>query len=557
MIKDKGILEFINAAKDIKKTYPKVEFQLLGQGDVKNPAAIKQDEIDGWVKAEIVSFIGLVKNVKPYIEEADCIVLPSYREGVPRALMEAASMSKPIIASDAPGCKEVVIDGVTGFIAASKDYKDLASQFLKMIMLTDNERIRMGHEGRQLMIEKFDEKLIVKKYFDFFNRIHLFTKLDDVKLKIIISAKSSWNLLNFRMGVIETLIKKGHEVIAVAPEDEYSKFLKDYGCKFIPININSKGINPFYDILLMIQYLIIFLINRPDLYLGYTIKPNIYGSLAGRILNISIINNIAGLGIVFSQNNWLKKLVENLYRISLAGSYKVIFQNNEDMRYFIKNKICNPNKVTRVPGSGVNLTKYQFQPSLGHNKKFRFILIARLIWDKGVSEYIEAAKILRNEGFNCEFCILGFLEIQNPSSISLDTMEQWKADGVINYLGGSNNVAAEIVLSDCVVLPSYYPEGVPRSLLEAGAIGRPIITTNTPGCKETIEDGVTGFFCNTRDPIDLAVKMKKMLSLTKYELNQMGYLARKKIEVQFDEVIVVNKYLELTNCISSLISKKV
>ena len=363
-------------------------------------------------------------------------------------------------------------------------------------------------------------------------------------MKILISINTAWNLVNFRSGLIRALVANGHEVVALAPPDKYVPQLSELGCRFIALPIDSGGVNPFRDAALLYRYWKILKCEQPDVFLGYTVKPNIYGSIASHALGIPVINNVAGLGSVFIEQGWLTILVRQLYRFALSRSYKVFFQNDDDHSLFVRGGLAPPAISDRVPGSGVDLSRFAFDATIRPSHSFRFILIARMLWEKGVGQYVEAAKILRREGVDAQWCLLGFLDVQNPAAISRQQMDEWVAEGAVDYLGVSDDVRSEILASNCVVLPSYYREGVPRTLLEAAAIGRPIITTDAVGCREVVDDGVNGFLCYPRDVLDLVKQMRRMINLSPSEQADMAYEGRKKVERQFDEQIVISKYLK-------------
>lgn len=365
-------------------------------------------------------------------------------------------------------------------------------------------------------------------------------------MKVLISLNTSWNLLNFRAGLIRALVAQGYEVVAVAPYDNYALQLPDLGCRYVPLAMDNKGTHPGRDLLLFWRFLRVFMLERPDIYLGYTVKPNVYGSLAARVLGIPVINNIAGLGAVFIKDGWLVRIVRRLYRLALSRSVKVFFQNNDDRQLFIAGGLVRAEITDLLPGSGIDLTKFnvvQAVTSEGSVRKFRFLLIARMLWDKGVGEYVEAARIIRDSWPQAECCLLGFVDVQNPAAISSAQMNSWVAEGVVNYLGVSDDVRTEIASADCIVLPSYR-EGTPRTLLEAAAMGRPIITTDAVGCREVVDDRQNGFLCKLRDAGDLAEKMQLMLSLNDVQRREMGQLGRKKMEREFDEQIVIQKYID-------------
>jgi len=360
--------------------------------------------------------------------------------------------------------------------------------------------------------------------------------------KVVIALNTAWNLVNFRAGLIRALVDYGYEVVAVAPPDEYASRLSALGCRFVPLPMDNKGTHPGRDLLLLWRFYRLLRRERPDVYLGYTVKPNVYGSLAAHALGIPVINNIAGLGAVFIKDSWLTRLVRGLYRLALSRSAKVFFQNDDDRQMFVSGGLVGQAVTDRLPGSGIDLAK--FAPvTLPGQSPLRFLLIARMLWDKGVGEFVEAARLLKCRGTNADFCLLGFLDVQNPAAISRKQMDAWVEEGVVRYLGVSDDVRAEIEAADCVVLPSYR-EGTPRTLLEAAAMGRPIITTDAVGCREVVDDGVNGYLCRIKEAVDLADKMALMEALSPAERAVMGRRGREKVEREFDEQIVIGKYLE-------------
>lgn len=361
--------------------------------------------------------------------------------------------------------------------------------------------------------------------------------------KVLISINTAWNLINFRSGLIRALVFEGYEVVTAAPYDEYARQLKDLGCRYEPLPMDNNGTHPGKDLLLLWHLFKLMREEKPDVYLGYTVKPNIYGSIAARLLGIPVINNIAGLGAVFVNDSWLTNLVRGLYRLALSRSSKVFFQNNEDRQMFVSGGLVAETVTDRLPGSGINLSQFSPVPLPG-KQTIRFLLIARMLWDKGVGEFVEAARLLNQRGLNAEFCLLGFMDVQNPGAISRPQMDEWIEEGIVRYLGTSDNVAMEISQADCIVLPSFYREGTPRTLLEAAAMARPIVTTDSVGCRDVVDDGINGYLCNPKDAVDLANKMSKIATLPPAEREAMGLRGRAKIEAEFDEQIVIAKYLE-------------
>ena len=362
--------------------------------------------------------------------------------------------------------------------------------------------------------------------------------------RIVISINTAWNVANFRAGLIKALIGKGFEVIVVAPPDDYVGLVESLGCRFIPIKMDNKGTNPILDLRLMIDYYFIFRNVRPLCYLGYTIKPNVYGSLAAGILGISSINNVAGLGTAFIKKTWLTRVVMKLYQWAFSKSFRVFFQNSDDLDYFVKSGLVRSDIAVRIPGSGID-TKRFVAGKFEKNKRepFRFILIARLLWDKGVGEYVEAARKIKSRHADVEVQLLGFLDVKNRTAISRDQVDQWESEGVLTYMGSTDNVMPYIDQADCVVLPSYR-EGVPRILLEAASMSKPVIATDAVGCRDAVDDGVTGYVAKVKDSSDLADKMEKMLLLSESERMEMGRRGRIKMEREFDESFVIDTYVD-------------
>jgi glycosyltransferase involved in cell wall biosynthesis len=355
-------------------------------------------------------------------------------------------------------------------------------------------------------------------------------------------------------------VAEGYEVVAVAPLDDYAARLEELGCRYVPLAMENIGTHPGRDLMLWWRFYRLLRRERPDVYLGYTVKPNVYGSLAAHALGIPVVNNIAGLGVVFIKGSWLTRLVRGLYRLALRRSTHVFFQNEDDRSLFIEGGLVRAEVTDRVPGSGIDLEKFSFvPPNLNHSpagisnrtERFRFLLIARMLWDKGVGEYVEAARQVHLRWPEAEFCLLGFLDVLNPAAISRTQMKEWEDEGMIRYLGVSDDVRVEIAETDCVVLPSFYREGVPHTLLEAAAMGRPIITTDEVGCREVVDDGLNGYLCKVRDTGDLVQKMEMMLALDAEERAAMGRYGRNKMEQEFDEQIVIDRYLEVVSGIST------
>lgn len=360
---------------------------------------------------------------------------------------------------------------------------------------------------------------------------------------ILITINTSWNIFNFRVGLLKALQQEGYKIVCVSPYDEYSKKLEALGFEYHDIKINNKGTNPIEDMKLIKDYYMLYKKINPDIILQYTIKPNIYGSLAARLLGKQVISNISGLGTVFLNDSLSSKVARWLYKVSLVKN-KVLFQNSADRDLFVSNNLVQMAQTALVAGSGINTDIFKPDGQEAQNQNLTFMMIARLVRDKGISEYIEAIKIIKQSYQNVEFKLLGDLYSGNPTAVSQAELQVWIDDGLIDYLGHSDDVKCEILKVDCVVLPSYR-EGLSRVLLEAGALAKPIITTNTPGCKDVVDDGENGFLCEVKSSESLALQIEKMIHLNNDGRKDMGKKSREKIINQFDEKLVIEKYIDM------------
>lgn len=365
--------------------------------------------------------------------------------------------------------------------------------------------------------------------------------------KIALVSNTSWYLHNFRRGLMRALKDKGFHVIALAPEDDYSRLIgRDF--EFIPLkNLDRKGTNPLNDIKLLMEFYRLYKYLKVDLVFHFTVKPNIYGAIAAMVAGVESVNSVTGLGYLFIKNGFSSIIARLLYRIAFSFSSKIFFQNTDDRDLFLKYKMVDERKVLIVPGSGVDINYFSPQScdnALLDNNKISFLLIARMLWDKGIREFVESAIIVKEKFPSAEFLFLGETDSGNPSGIPENIIRKWESEGIVRRLGSTDDVRPFICRSSVVVLPSYR-EGTPRSLLEAIAMKKPIITTNTVGCKEVCEDGVNGFLVPIKDSISLANSMVKMIKMGEEGREEMGKRGRGKAVREFDERIVIDKYLEV------------
>lgn len=342
----------------------------------------------------------------------------------------------------------------------------------------------------------------------------------------------------------------GHTVVAVAPLDDYASRISAAGIEFKAIPLSGSGTNPWSELRSVIKLLSIFThgINghRIDMVLSYTPKGNLYSALACQVAGMAYVPNISGLGRAFIKKSMVTLVVKALYRLTMKRALHVFFQNNEDMASFVEAGLVKADRAERLPGSGVDLKRFQIAPWPAERSPngLTFLLVCRMMWDKGVGEYVEAARQVRTLFPNARFQLLGFLDVANPSAISRQQMNAWEAEGIVTYFSPTDDVRPFMANADCVVLPSYR-EGVPRTLLEAGAMARPVITTDAPGCRDTVLDGKTGFLCHVANAQDLAQKIMQFILLTHEQRQEMGRQGRIFVENLFDEQIVLDRYLQL------------
>lgn len=361
-------------------------------------------------------------------------------------------------------------------------------------------------------------------------------------MKIAIVLNTSWNIFNFRMGLIKALRQDGHEIHTIAPLDDYTSFLVEAGCVHHAVKMDSRGANPLKDLALTIELFGIYRRLRPDVILHFTIKPNVYGTLAASLLRIPTINNVCGLGTIFLKKGVTSRVAKWLYRASFRFATKVFFQNSDDRAIFLDERLIAPGIADLVPGSGIDLTR--FQPvEFKRNKTFTFLLVSRLIADKGILEFVEAIRQLRSEGIDARFQVLGAKDPNRKRGIATEVIESWITNNTIEYLGTTKDVRPVMEQADCVVLPSYR-EGTPRTLLEAASLGKPIITTDVPGCHHVVQHEYNGLLCTVKSPEDLASKMRQMATSPDETLLTFGRNGRKKMEAEFDETRVIQKYRE-------------
>jgi glycosyltransferase involved in cell wall biosynthesis len=339
----------------------------------------------------------------------------------------------------------------------------------------------------------------------------------------------------------------GHEPVAISAMDEHVALIRAQGFQHVEVPLSADGTNPLRELSMVRRIGRVLRAEHINVAFTYTPKANIYTGLAARSMHIVHVPNVSGLGRTFISHSLLTVLVKYLYRLAFRKAQTIFFQNDEDMASFTQLGLVQPGQSERLPGSGVDLERFTpTPPAADAERPLAFLFVGRLLRDKGVVEFVDAARVLRQRGHAVSFALLGTVDAKNPSVVERGTVEAWQAEGVIRYLGITDDVRPAMAAADCVVLPSYYREGVPRSLLEAAAMGKPCITTDMPGCRDAVDDGVTGFLCLPRSVDSLVATIDKFLTLDDDARMRMGSAGRQKMERQFSEKIVLDRYLALT-----------
>ena len=361
---------------------------------------------------------------------------------------------------------------------------------------------------------------------------------------VCLCANTSWYLANFRSRLIDALIADGWRVTAWAPPDAYVDRLVARGARPLPMRLDNASTHPLHELATLAAFARTLRAERPDVLLTWTPKVTLYVSLAARALRVPVIANVSGLGRAFGSGGWIEAVSRVLYRTSMGWPSTVFFQNDEDRDAFVRDGLVEAHRTRRLPGSGVDVDRFAppEAPAGAPERGLRFVLVARLLWDKGVGEFVEAARLVRAARPDAGFALVGFVDERHPSGVPRATIERWVEEGVVDYLGSFDDMVPVYAEADCVVLPSYYREGVPRSLLEAASMGRVVITTDSVGCRETVEDGVTGWLVPPRDATALADRMLRLLATDAATRARMGRAARTRACTLFDERIVLSAY---------------
>jgi len=364
--------------------------------------------------------------------------------------------------------------------------------------------------------------------------------------KIALVANTTWNIYNFRLNLIDKFISEGYQVVVIAPVDEYINYLEKYP-KVIHFDLKfleRDGTNPIKDAFLCLELIKKYREIKPDVILHFTNKPNIYGSIAAKINNITAISVITGLGYPFIHGGLIKYIITFLYKISGKYNSKFIFENIEDRELFETLKIVKKNNSISIKGCGVNTEWFKPQTCENQTNKIIFTFIGRLLYDKGIREFVEAAKEVKQKRTDVSFWIVGEIDKENPATIDKNELIRWVEEDIIHYHGFVKDIRPIISKSDCIVLPSYR-EAIARTITEGMSMGKPVITSQTAGCREAVVHGVNGFLVDIKNSKKLADTFFDFLHLDKSQKDTMGLEGRKKACEEFDDVKIADQVYEI------------
>ena len=546
---DKGLAEFIQAARVLHDKDIAVRFWLAGAPDHGNPASVGDSDIEEWRVEGIVEILGHRNDIPELLQQADIAVLPSYHEGVPLFLLEAAASGVPIVASDIEGCRVVVDHGANGFLVPKGDANELM-QALEHLLVDADLRTRMGMKSRRIAEERFDQKMIIDKYIGLYRKLSLLPAGVKTKRPILLVANWDWVLYNFRLPLARVLVDNDLDVILVCPPGNYVKKFQEMGFNWHSWDLDRRSIYPWNELNSIIDLYKIYRDLHPAAVHHFTIKPILYGSLAARAAQVDlVINNFTGLGYLFSGARkaiWLRRIVLPVLSQALnREGFHTAFQNNQDLSHLVSLGIVSKGDTTLIPGTGVNLEHYspsRMKPDEGEAPAV--IMAARLLWDKGLAEFIETAREIRRLRIPARFMLAGAPDLGNPDSVTEDDLEIWRNEGIVELLGHRSDMPDLLKQADIAVLPSNYHEGVPLFLLEAASTGLPLVASDIEGCRMVIDNGVNGYLIpqgNTQSLIDTLIPLLKDSQLRQ----RMGRESRKIAESRFDQQAILARYLNL------------
>jgi len=372
--------------------------------------------------------------------------------------------------------------------------------------------------------------------------------MPDQRTTITLSANTSWYLFNFRASTIRALVAAGHRVVCLSPPDDYGPRLAQLGAEWQPLPMDNAGTDPGRDLVLLSHLVRYYRALLPSVAFHFTIKNNVYGTWAARALGIPAVNNVSGLGTAFIRPGPVAAVVRILYRLSQPLAHRVFCQNAEDFDLLHQRRLVPASRLQLLPGSGVDLQRFHpgMRVARDASAPLRLLYAGRMLADKGLHELLEAVQRVNADSVRCELSLCGFAGVGNVSAIDEATLQAWAHRPGVRYLGPSDDMPNVYAQADAVVLPSYR-EGMPRSLLEAAAMGLPAVATDVPGCRHIVRHSENGLLCQARSADSLYAALEQLLAMTDAERLALGAAGRARVEAEFDEQLVVKATLEVVD----------
>lgn len=539
---DKGVREFVEAAFLLRRQGVCARFVLVGDGDPENPANIPSSQIQEWQHTEDIELWGHRNDMAEVISQAHVVCLPSYREGLPKVLLEAASCAKPIVTTDVPGCREIVRHGKNGLLVPARNPVALA-EAIKALLDEPEKRCCMGEAGRQIVEQEFAQEVIVAQTLELYNKIKAHPKL-----KLLFFITEDWYFCSHRLALAVEAKKAGFDVAVMTRVRKHGETIRAAGIRLIPLELLRRGMNLIREFALFCTIVRIYRQEQPDVLHHVAIKPVLYGSLAAWFIGCkNMVNAMAGMGFLFNSSHTkakiLRFIVEKSFKLLLnrPGS-RVILQNPDDVAYFKKNGLVQIEKIALILGAGVDMQ--QFSPVREKSGTPVVMLASRLLWDKGIREFVEAAALLRQQAVDVRFVLVGESDPENPAAIPLAQLQEWVQSDKIEWWGHQADMPEIFSLVHIVCLPTFYGEGIPKILIEAASCALPIVATDWPGCREIVRHGENGLLVPVHDPSALAAAINTLIEAPDLR-HRMGEMGRRFVEQKFSQEIIIAQTLQL------------
>ncbi len=550
---DKGAGEFVAAAIALRQAGVKARFALAGDVDADNPAAVPSEEIERWRREGDVEIWGRRDDMPAVYAQAHVVCLPSYREGFPKALIEAAACGRAMVAADVPGCREVVRSGDNGLLVPPRDAVALA-EALRRLIEDPLLRARMARRSREIAVAEFSQADVVERTLEVYSLLLEGTARAGLpptphrspKTSILYLVTEDWYFCLHHLAVPRAALRAGYQVTVATRVQNHGAQITREGFKLIPIGLRRRSLNPFQELRSILELRALYAAEKPDLAHHVALKPVLYGSLAAWLAGVPwVVNTSVGLGFTFIASGWkrraLRVLTQRVLGWALAASRgRAIFQNPDDLAVF-EGLLPRERAVVIRGSAGVDLSAFVQTPEPPGPPIV--LLAGRMLWDKGIGQFVEAAAQLREEGSNARFVLVGEGDADNPAAIKSSQLRAWAESGVVEWWGRRDDMPAVTASCHIACLPSYR-EGLPQSLLEAAACGRPIVATDVPGCREVVTRGRNGLLVPARDARALADALRILLKDAGLRA-RMGQAGRDLVAAEFSQAGVVQRTLDI------------